>query len=171
MSSEVFVGTADDGILHVDFNGTLMGDLNTGLPNLKIHRLRYAPDHGCPHVCPHLYAGTEEGLHLCDLLGVAVEAGLPGIADLSCVACPNPWRESVTFAVRGTRLPEEVRLRVFDVAGREVWSSQVHSQDSKGVGIRWNGENREGQAVPPGVYFYRLEAPGRNFQGKMVHLR
>jgi hypothetical protein len=67
---------------------------------------------------------------------------------------PNPFggRTTIRFA-----LPREghVRLRVFDVNGREI-ATLVNEE----VGVGMHEVDWEGSDVASGVYFYRLETPG-----------
>jgi hypothetical protein len=66
-----------------------------------------------------------------------------------------------------------VRLRIFDLLGREV-AEMEHDERSAGVhGVRWDAHSLSG-----GIYFYKLEAvstaePTRQFVAvkKMVILR
>jgi hypothetical protein len=37
--------------------------------------------------------------------------------------------------------------------------------------VIWDGRDARGDAVPAGVYVYRLRAGGREFGGKLVKLR
>jgi hypothetical protein len=83
---------------------------------------------------------------------------------------PNPWSESVAFSVTGLSPQEVVRVRILDPAGREVWRSAA-GQSADGVyTAHWNGRNVQSDRVPPGVYLYRIEAPGRIYSGKVLRL-
>ena len=69
---------------------------------------------------------------------------------------PNPFRSR---AVMAYELPEpgNVRLRVFDVAGRLVASLEESYQPAGHHEATWSGVDLSGQAARPGVYFVRLE--------------
>lgn len=70
---------------------------------------------------------------------------------------PNPWRGSV--AVEFT-LPaaQSARLQVVDVFGRRVATLARGPHRAGRHEVRWDGRDRSGQAAPPGVYFFRLDA-------------
>ena len=79
--------------------------------------------------------------------------------DLFSVTCSNsPARESTTFILSHNR-PEaelDVRISVFDFAGRELW---VHTESGVSSGsyyyVDWNLASNGGQRLMPGVYLYR----------------
>jgi hypothetical protein len=83
---------------------------------------------------------------------------------------PNPFtnRTSVSFAV--TR-PGDVRLRVFDVAGRVVATLVNRPQDAGSYTVDWNGFDSAGRAASAGVYFVRLEAPGESRTVRSLRLK
>ncbi len=163
----MFVGTRNDGILQMDFDGQIVGDLNVGLPGRTIHRMRYDPFIDTPA----LFACTGVGLFECLLLEPSgVEPG-PAPADRLCTAWPNPSRSDVMFSLKGLASGRPVRLRVFDIAGREVWSQESYSSGAGPLTLQWNGHNSRGQPVPSGIYFYRAESAGQSFTGKVVRVR
>ena len=79
-----------------------------------------------------------------------------GVADLR--AYPNPFnpRTTISFSLLG---PERVNLAIYDIAGHRVRTllggSDLPAGNHEAV---WNGKNQQGQSVPAGVYFYRLDA-------------
>ena len=52
-----------------------------------------------------------------------------------------------------------IRLRVFDMAGRIVWSTAESRQAGPFV-IEWDGHGPDGALLPPGNYVWRIEAEG-----------
>ncbi len=163
----MFVGTRGQGIHRIDHNGVDTGNLNTGLPNLIIHRMRYDPYIDTLA----LFACTEGGLYECMLLEpTGVESELPeGVP--CCRVWPNPWGRRVSFSVTGVSRGEPVSLRVFDLAGREVWSWQGTVGGGEAVTLHWDGATARGKPLASGVYFYRVESADAAYQGKVVHLR
>lgn len=85
-------------------------------------------------------------------------------------AHPNPTRGSTTI---GFALPREanVRLRIYDVAGRLV-RTLVDGQVGAGEGVKiWDGKHNGGAQAAGGVYFYRLETGAQTLTRKMILVR
>ncbi len=70
---------------------------------------------------------------------------------------PNPFSAStrITF---GLREGADVRVRIYDVAGRLVRDLANGRYAASRQAITWDGRDDAGRAVAGGVYFYRLEA-------------
>ncbi len=72
-------------------------------------------------------------------------------------AYPNPFNPSTTFSYQLTQ-PASVRLRLFDVLGREV-KLLVDSHKPAGYhAVVWNGQDQSGHALPSGMYLYHFSA-------------
>lgn len=83
---------------------------------------------------------------------------------------PNPTFGSARIAFDLAR-PGRARIAVYDIAGRLV---QVVAEDDYAAGrseVVWNGRNRRGQRVAPGVYAVRIESGGKSALAKAVVLR
>jgi hypothetical protein len=163
----MFVGTAGDGILRMDAEGQIVGDLNAGLPEAAIHRMRYDPYIDTPAI----YGCTQEGLYLCLLLQPSETPDPPVIGRPLCRVGPNPWRSEVSFRLSDIGDGDAIELCVFDVAGRRVWSSRETGSSRGAWTLRWNGRDARGEPLSPGVYFYRLEVPAGTYGGKVVRVR
>jgi hypothetical protein len=160
----MFLGFFGQGIHRIDHNGFYNGNLNTGLPNLVIYRMRYDPWIDTLAI----FACTGGGLYECLLLEpTAVGPEAPQTA--VCRASPNPWREGITFNAGGERRAGPASLKVFDVAGREVWSWRGTLR--AGEPLEWHGRDSSGRPLASGVYFYRVDLVDQTYQGKVVHLR
>jgi hypothetical protein len=83
---------------------------------------------------------------------------------------PNPFGQStrVAFSLPGSAA---VKMSIYTVDGRLVRSLSGDSFDSGRHTIAWDGQDDYGARLPGGVYFYRLEAGGRDLRGKMVMIR
>jgi hypothetical protein len=85
-------------------------------------------------------------------------------------AGPNPSRGAIEFRLSMSD-PAEVRFAIFDPAGRE----RVRLSDAAlpaGTGrLSWDGRDAAGRALPPGVYFARIDAPGVSARRKIVLTR
>jgi flagellar hook assembly protein FlgD len=75
---------------------------------------------------------------------------------------PNPFKNDTyfTFELHGIQTPEELKIKVFTVAGRLIKEFSVPLSDLK-IGfnkIYWNGRDQDGDEVANGVYFYKIIA-------------
>lgn len=102
--------------------------------------------------------------------GVTSLDSTPGEFDLGR-SYPNPFGSSTMISYQ---LPEpwtEVRLVVYDTAGREVRTIVNGGQPAGRYEVGWDGRDRAGRDVPPGVYFCRLDAGGFSKTVKMLLVR
>ena len=70
---------------------------------------------------------------------------------------PNPFN-SETEICYDLPLARHVRLAVYNLLGQEVAVLVDEAQEPGRYAVRWDGTNVRGNAVPSGVYVYRLEA-------------
>jgi hypothetical protein len=96
----------------------------------------------------------------CGVLGV--EPGSPEAATATArlsAAAPNPFAASTTirFALAAAG---DVDLAVYDVSGRIVRRLAGGRTEAGAHTAVWNGRDDAGRRVAPGVYLYRLRAPG-----------
>lgn len=77
---------------------------------------------------------------------------------------PNPFNPTTTIRYR---IPERaaVKLRIYDMLGREVKTLVNAEQNPGQYEAIWNGENNYGTKVASGIYIYRVEA------GKFVQVK
>ncbi len=84
---------------------------------------------------------------------------------------PNPFNP-LTFIRYELRAPGDVRLTVYDTAGRAVRRLVDGLAQTAGrYEAGWDGRDDAGRACASGVYFYRLEVGGYADSGKMALLR
>jgi hypothetical protein len=96
---------------------------------------------------------------------VGVGSGVPHELRLSA-ARPQPASESVSFTLELPRA-ERVRMRIYDLQGRVVWSEQ----QERGAGVwtlRWPGVSAAGTRVARGVYVARVDVAERSFRRRLV---
>jgi hypothetical protein len=100
---------------------------------------------------------------ICNRARPAISVGdLPGtggerFANRNLGAFPNPAYAARHVTLRFTlAAPAEIRVRIFNVAGREV-ASFDHRGSEGANAIVWDGRLGNGTSAPSGVYFYRLE--------------
>lgn len=92
----------------------------------------------------------------CGVLAVAPPA--TASARLS-LAAPNPLTTGTTIRF-SVATSGDAELSVLDIAGRRVRRLLIETVSPGEHAVQWNGRNDAGQRVPPGVYLYRLRAPG-----------
>lgn len=118
--------------------------------------------------------------YLSDGSAVKVAEGTLSISSAPLVGrvAPNPFRpRSGALANLSYRLPASaagaiLTLRVFDTAGRMVRESRAPAAPSGGFGvIGWDGRDKNGAAVPSGVYYLRLTGAGLDDSRTVVLLR
>jgi hypothetical protein len=80
---------------------------------------------------------------------------------------PNPFNPRTTFAYT---LPEAapVTVRVFNAEGALVRTLLSDAQGSGAHELAWDGQADNGQAVPSGVYFGRIDAGGHSETQKVM---
>ena len=83
---------------------------------------------------------------------------------------PNPFNPQTTlrFALAEAG---DVRIRVFDVAGRQVRALQLPGLPVGWHEAEWNGTDAAGPRVASGSYLVRLEAPNRYDQIRVLLLK
>lgn len=94
---------------------------------------------------------------------------LPEKTDLS-PPVPNPFQGGVLLRV-ALASPADVRLDVFDVAGRRV-RTMVSGRLAAGYhSFSWEGRDDAGRGSAAGVYFFRLQTGGQEIRRKGILLR
>lgn len=99
-------------------------------------------------------------------LGVDPPAA-PAAGRLSAGPVPAKRGDAVTlrFALAGAG---RVRLAIHDLAGRLVRVAASGRLDAGAHAVGWDGRDASGRAVPPGLYFARLEAAGRGAVARLL---
>ena len=73
---------------------------------------------------------------------------------------PNPFTEGTyfTFNMTGTKKPEEIKIKVYTIAGRLIKNLEIPTEPLK-FGFNkfyWNGKDEDGDEIGNGVYFYKI---------------
>ncbi len=84
-------------------------------------------------------------------------------------AGPNPANPGTTLRCELAR-PAPLRVRIFDLRGREIWDSGLHAGVAGINRITWQGQRGDGRLAPGGVYLYRWEVSGRPAPGGKLTL-
>lgn len=102
--------------------------------------------------------------------GGTLDAGpLPHPAALALAAGPVPSRRGETVSVRFTLARAgRARVALHDVSGRLVRVLADGAREAGTHAERWDGRDRGGRPVPPGLYFARAQAAGRAAFARIV---
>ncbi|MCA9752886.1 MAG: T9SS type A sorting domain-containing protein, partial [Gemmatimonadetes bacterium] len=92
-----------------------------------------------------------------------------GGLDLS-PAAPNPFAPETNFEYTVPRAGD-VELLIYDTGGRLVRRELRHHGAPGRFSFRWDGTDRDGSAVPAGVYFYSVRMDGKSESRKMIRVR
>jgi len=83
---------------------------------------------------------------------------------------PNPFNPTTTLAF-SIKDASNVRLTIYDVAGRQVRELVDEQREPGAYKIVWDGHNDAGQRVSSGVYFFRLVSGSFTDTKKMTILK
>jgi hypothetical protein len=83
---------------------------------------------------------------------------------------PNPFNPSTTISFF---IPErsEVRLDIYDTAGKKVRTLADGVYPAARYDLEWNGRDVRNEPVSSGIYFYRLSAGRKTITRKLVLIR
>ena len=95
--------------------------------------------------------------------------GLPGEFQLA-QNCPNPFNAKTTISY-SLEKAGEVKLAVFDLAGRKVANLFSGIQNAGNYQIVWDGADDNGVGVSSGIYFYRLTADNYSYARRMTLIK
>jgi hypothetical protein len=83
---------------------------------------------------------------------------------------PNPFNPTTSIKYSITE-DADVRLAIYDVAGRHVRTLVEQRQRANVYRVVWDGVNDQGDRVASGVYFYKLVAGTFTSTRKMMLLK
>ena len=71
---------------------------------------------------------------------------------------PNPTSGETHFTFKLTQIPEEIKIKIFTIAGRLVKELKLTSNELKYDfnKIYWDGRDEDGDALANGVYLYKV---------------
>jgi len=70
---------------------------------------------------------------------------------------PNPFNNQTIISAQIDKA-SDVSLQIFDILGREVFSTNREISSAGKVTFKWNGLNKHGEELSSGIYFYRVTA-------------
>jgi len=94
-------------------------------------------------------------------------AAPPAGRGLTLAADPNPV-VAATILRFTLAMPENVRLRILDAAGRVVAALADRRFAAGAQAVAWDGRNGRGERVAPGVYLAEIEAGGLRESAKLL---
>lgn len=98
------------------------------------------------------------------------EGSLPTATELALAVYPNPFNDRTSIAY-SLDAPGEVKLELYDLAGRRV-TTILDGYESEGTHrLIWKGENASGDPVSTGVYFLSVKAGELKASRKLILLR
>ena len=73
---------------------------------------------------------------------------------------PNPFKDNTqfTFELRGTFVPEELRIKIYTIAGRLIREVNIPPGQMQ-IGFNqyyWDGKDEDGDEIANGLYFYKV---------------
>lgn len=100
---------------------------------------------------------------------VSLRLGTPEVRGTRLLAAvPNPFNPRTEIRLHLER-PSDLRLRIYDTAGREVRNLDRRGLSAGDHAVQWNGLDDQGRRAASGVYFVRMQADGME-QGLRVVL-
>ena len=71
---------------------------------------------------------------------------------------PNPFENDTYFTFKLTQIPDELKIRIFTVAGRLIREIELSPSDLTYDfnRIYWDGRDQDGDRIANGVYFYKI---------------
>jgi flagellar hook assembly protein FlgD len=84
---------------------------------------------------------------------------------------PNPASVSTKISFGLPTATNNIKLRIYDLSGREIKSINVGSRSAGIVNVEWNLTDDAGGHIPSGVYLYRLDTPSFSATKRMVVVR
>jgi hypothetical protein len=146
------------------YDWVVTGDVPPG-PDRRI-RLTVA-DSGTEEEEPHVNQDYSERFAvLCSEASVSV---VPSGLESALEVMPNPTHGAVEVHYV-LRKPGEVRLELFDVAGRQVRTLAKGEEAAGPRVVRWDGLNDARQRLGAGVYFIRMSAESLQRSARLVYV-
>jgi len=85
-------------------------------------------------------------------------------------AYPSPFNPLTTITFELLER-SDVELNIFDLAGRQVWSTRILSSEPGHHELAWQGQDHRGAGVPSGIYIIQLAAGRFSESIKVVLLK
>jgi hypothetical protein len=117
------------------------------------------------------FAGGEtEDYPISIVASTAVGPPEPASQVLLAAVSPNPTRAGASVRYSLPRAAD-IRLAVYDLAGRQVRVLESGLQGAGEHAARWDGRDTSGAETPAGLYLVKLHVEGRSLTRAMIRLR
>jgi hypothetical protein len=137
----------------------------TGFNSVVVHW--DAPGSGCQDYGPIFLADNVTVTRAVTAgLGDGISSGTPRLFS----PAPNPFQQATTIRFDLPRAGD-VRLKVYDIAGRHVCTLVSESMPVGNRSLTWNGVDDAGHRVSAGVYVLRLETAGARENRRILLLK
>ncbi len=83
---------------------------------------------------------------------------------------PNPFNNSTQIKFRLGHAGV-VTLKIFSIAGKEIFSQTRYFHAPGNYRMKWNGNSSEGLSVPSGIYLYRITVGGMSETKRLVLIK
>jgi hypothetical protein len=113
-------------------------------------------------------ATNESRLLLKETATFSTHRGLGVLRDPAWGGHINPYGGQFAFL---SGRPSDVRVAVYDAAGREVAVLLEGKVDPGLRRLEWSGTDRQGRPLPSGIYFYRVKTSAWQDNRKMTKVR
>ena len=87
---------------------------------------------------------------------------------------PNPFSSSTVLSFSTTRHIDNLEIIIYNIIGQKIKvlsGSETHSENKSIYTFEWDGSDNNGNNVPEGVYFYKIDEDNIYDIGKMVLVR
>ncbi|MCF6238340.1 MAG: multicopper oxidase domain-containing protein [Candidatus Marinimicrobia bacterium] len=101
--------------------------------------------------------------------GTKEDADIPKTFILKA-AYPNPFNPSTTLSFELPRA-SNIELIVFDVQGKQVMRIASGERSGGSYDYQWHGQNEDGEQLPSGMYFARLQSDSYSNTVKLLYLK
>ena len=82
---------------------------------------------------------------------------------------PNPFHSSTTFSFTSKEPIQNAEIKIYNIKGQLVREFGLRIADC-GFRVVWDGKDKYGKAVLPGIYFYKFKTDEKEIIGKMVKI-
>jgi len=102
--------------------------------------------------------------------GLDIEENLQTSAQTALHLSPNPFYSTADIQYKVIRAGK-VKVDVYNIKGQHIKSILEETKSSGSYQLIWDGKDKAGNKVAPGIYFMRLEADGKALTKKMLKLK